>query len=330
MANVVKRKDATSRQWSARLTLLWCTGVLALLVTQLPHPAQVLDALTGSAPSPIGAGSPLAAVQSILLMTAALVTWLIVGWALAVLLVGAIARLPGGPGHRARRLLPRIAPASIGRLVAAAVGVSLMAGTAACAAPGGSSAAGGVPAAVAGADPTTASASAHTGDPDHQGSITIDWPDPTPATSTTPSAPTPSAPTTTAPTTTAPTTTAPTTTASATVSAPPAAEPAATAEAAAAPAPPPTPDPPASDTTASDPPASDPPDGGVESVTVRSGDSLWRIAAHSLGSDATDTDIDNAWRAWYFANQPVIGDDPDQIVPGQSLVAPAPDGQVRS
>lgn len=57
-------------------------------------------------------------------------------------------------------------------------------------------------------------------------------------------------------------------------------------------------------------------------VTVQPGDSLWRIAAHSLGPDASDADIDNAWRAWYFSNRAVIGDDPDSILPGQPLVAP--------
>jgi nucleoid-associated protein YgaU len=65
-------------------------------------------------------------------------------------------------------------------------------------------------------------------------------------------------------------------------------------------------------------------------VTVQPGDSLWRIAADSLSSDATDSDIDNAWRAWYFVNREVIGDDPDVIVAGQSLRAPAPGQQVRS
>ncbi|HEY7815301.1 MAG TPA: LysM domain-containing protein, partial [Nakamurella sp.] len=68
----------------------------------------------------------------------------------------------------------------------------------------------------------------------------------------------------------------------------------------------------------------------VESVTVRPGDSLWLIAARAQGPAASDADIDNAWRAWYFTNQRVIGDDPDRIVPGQSLVVPTSGEQVRS
>ena len=64
-------------------------------------------------------------------------------------------------------------------------------------------------------------------------------------------------------------------------------------------------------------------------VMVQPGDSLWRIAAHSLGPDATDADVDNAWRAWYFVNREVIGDDPDVILPGQDLRAPSASAQVR-
>ena len=64
--------------------------------------------------------------------------------------------------------------------------------------------------------------------------------------------------------------------------------------------------------------------------TVQPGDSLWRIAARTLGPGASDADIDNSWRAWYFTNQQVVGDDPDQIVPGQQLTAPTVAGQVRS
>ena len=138
MANDVKRKDSTAKQWSARLTMLLWVGGLAVLVTQLPPPGQLWAAVSGSAP--VTAPAPLAAVASVLVTTAGLIAWLLVGWAAVVLAVGLIARLPGRSGRRARRLLPRIAPSAVGRLVAAAVGVSLLAGTAACAAPAGASA----------------------------------------------------------------------------------------------------------------------------------------------------------------------------------------------
>jgi len=60
----------------------------------------------------------------------------------------------------------------------------------------------------------------------------------------------------------------------------------------------------------------------TESVIVRGGDSLWSIAAHHLPPNPTDTDIDIAWRAWYFANKDVIGNNPDLIQPGQHLLPP--------
>ena len=64
-------------------------------------------------------------------------------------------------------------------------------------------------------------------------------------------------------------------------------------------------------------------------MTVRTGDSLWSIAANHLrattdGPGVTDEEIDSAWRAWYFVNAQVVGDDPDLIQPGQLLLPPNP------
>jgi nucleoid-associated protein YgaU len=56
------------------------------------------------------------------------------------------------------------------------------------------------------------------------------------------------------------------------------------------------------------------------SATVEPGDSLWVIAARHLPADATDSDIDTTWRAWYSANAEVIGANPDLIIPGQHLL----------
>jgi len=56
------------------------------------------------------------------------------------------------------------------------------------------------------------------------------------------------------------------------------------------------------------------------SVTVQPGDTLWAIAARDLPSDATDAEIDTAWRARYAANVEVIGADPNLIIPGQHLL----------
>lgn len=58
-------------------------------------------------------------------------------------------------------------------------------------------------------------------------------------------------------------------------------------------------------------------------VVVRSGDSLWRIAADHLGQQATASQIGAAWPRWYTANHTAIGADPGLIRPGQHLQAPA-------
>src|SRR5215213_4878136 len=49
--------------------------------------------------------------------------------------------------------------------------------------------------------------------------------------------------------------------------------------------------------------------GGGETYTVKSGDSLSKIGSHH----------GVAWREIYEANKDVIGDDPDKIKPGQTL-----------
>ncbi|WP_217144229.1 transglycosylase family protein [Streptomyces sp. AC627_RSS907] len=47
------------------------------------------------------------------------------------------------------------------------------------------------------------------------------------------------------------------------------------------------------------------------SYTVRSGDSLWGIA--------DSLEIDGGWHSLYAGNKTVVGDDPDHILPGQTL-----------
>ncbi|WP_420121120.1 LysM peptidoglycan-binding domain-containing protein [Nakamurella sp.] len=359
--NQIQRDLIDEAAPSARLTVSACLVTLGALLTQLPGPAEAWATLTGDQPLR-STGDPLAAVQTILLTTAGLLAWLIAGWAVVVLVVGALTRMPGRPGHRARRLLPRIAPATAGRLVLATVGASLIAGTAACAAP--------VAAPAGASDPSSGPAAGQSVDPSGgaaapDGSFTIDWPDPAPGagpssesepglTGSAPSSPGPTPvppPTAIATGSPAPVpttgsasdaTASPTTPAGLTFPAPPgptnattgpapaasspssgsAAQdpPPASVTAAAGPTPQPIAAPPAAPIAPPD--LSDSPEPSVRIVTVQPGDSLWRIAAHSLGPDATDADIDNAWRAWYFGNRQVIGDDPDRIVPGQFLVAP--------
>jgi nucleoid-associated protein YgaU len=61
----------------------------------------------------------------------------------------------------------------------------------------------------------------------------------------------------------------------------------------------------------------------TDSVIVRSGDTLWSIAARHLGPDAPVAEIAAQWPRWFDANREVIGNDPDLILPGQQLRPPA-------
>ncbi len=72
------------------------------------------------------------------------------------------------------------------------------------------------------------------------------------------------------------------------------------------------------------PPVPDWPDGRY--VVVR-GDCLWDVAAADLrartGGDPAAAEVTRAVAAWWTANAAVIGDDPDLLLPGQVLRAPA-------
>ncbi len=60
-------------------------------------------------------------------------------------------------------------------------------------------------------------------------------------------------------------------------------------------------------------------------VVVHRGDTLWSIAAHHLGAQASDAEIARAWPRWFDLNRDLIGDDPDLILPGQILRVPGAD-----
>lgn len=59
-------------------------------------------------------------------------------------------------------------------------------------------------------------------------------------------------------------------------------------------------------------------------VTVRTGDSLWELAADALGPDASPAEVAEHWRRVYRLNRPLVGPDPDLIRPGQQLRLPPP------
>lgn len=68
-----------------------------------------------------------------------------------------------------------------------------------------------------------------------------------------------------------------------------------------------------------------------QQVTVRSGDSLWSIAAQRLfpagcdsGSQSCDSRIQAQWPRWYAANRRLIGADPNLLRPGTTLRVPQP------
>ncbi|MDQ4046964.1 MAG: LysM peptidoglycan-binding domain-containing protein [Actinomycetota bacterium] len=57
-------------------------------------------------------------------------------------------------------------------------------------------------------------------------------------------------------------------------------------------------------------------------LVVRSGDTLWTIAAGHLGPEASDVDIALEWPRWFENNRAIIGSNPNTLLPGQILKAP--------
>ncbi|MBO0899898.1 LysM peptidoglycan-binding domain-containing protein [Cellulomonas sp. zg-ZUI222] len=76
--------------------------------------------------------------------------------------------------------------------------------------------------------------------------------------------------------------------------------------------------------TEEDPQAAVTPAPREEVVVVRAGDTLWGIAARTLGPHASDAAVADEWPRWYAANAATIGPDPDVLQPGQILTVPTP------
>ncbi|SKC35632.1 LysM peptidoglycan-binding domain-containing protein [Krasilnikoviella flava] len=76
------------------------------------------------------------------------------------------------------------------------------------------------------------------------------------------------------------------------------------------------------DGTRADDTRADEADDATTRVVLR-GDTLWDIATRSLGGTPTDAEIVREVTRWHDANRDVVGADPDRILPGQILRAPA-------
>ncbi|UUL77742.1 hypothetical protein NG819_10765 [Pseudarthrobacter sp. Fe7] len=63
--------------------------------------------------------------------------------------------------------------------------------------------------------------------------------------------------------------------------------------------------------------------GEAAAVTVLAGDTLWDIVAAYVGPEASDVDIALEWPRWYAANRELVGGNPNVLLPGQILRAPA-------
>lgn len=59
-----------------------------------------------------------------------------------------------------------------------------------------------------------------------------------------------------------------------------------------------------------------------ENHHVAEGESLWTIARDHLSAEASETQIDAAWRQWYEHNKDLIGSNPSLIHPGTELIPP--------
>jgi nucleoid-associated protein YgaU len=58
-------------------------------------------------------------------------------------------------------------------------------------------------------------------------------------------------------------------------------------------------------------------------VTVHPGDTLWELAARTLGRHTDPESIAKTWPRWWAANRAVIGANPDLLLPGEVLHPPA-------
>ncbi len=120
---------------AARAQFATCLLALVGLALVVPGPASWGSLLSDGASHPAVSPSIGSAVEAAVLVVAGVLVWTLLTWVAVVWLAAIAGSLPGTAGRHGRAVLRRIAPAAAGRIVAAAVGVSLLAGTSACAVP---------------------------------------------------------------------------------------------------------------------------------------------------------------------------------------------------
>jgi LysM domain len=125
----------TSSLRTARAQVAACLLALAGLAVVVPGPASWGSRLSDQASRAAVSSQIGSAVEAAVLVVAGVVVWALLLWVAVVWLAAIAGSLPGPAGRKGRAVLRRIAPAAAGRIVAAAVGVSLLAGTSACAVP---------------------------------------------------------------------------------------------------------------------------------------------------------------------------------------------------
>jgi nucleoid-associated protein YgaU len=259
--------------------------------------AASLTALLLAAPRPSAAVGVLRDAAAVsdptapLVAAVALAAWAVSAWLAVTVLLVLLSRLPGQLGRGGRALAARTAPSAVRRAVELTLGLTVAVGVVA---PSTALAAPLVPS----SGPAVQTSTADRG-------WDLDWP-------STEAAPAPS-----------PAAARQASTAPAPSRAPAADRPAVTpsrphAPAAAA-APPPAPP------AGAPPPAALPAPPRPSAVVVRSGDSLWSLAARSLravGTPPTPSRVAVEWPRWWAANRDAVGDDPDLLLPGTVLRPP--------
>lgn len=293
---------------------------LAVLASQLPSPRATLGSLSGS-----GSATDGDVADAAMLTVASVAVWLLLVWVLLISTVALVGRFPGTVGSAARAALVALAPVAVRNVLLTVVGASVVSGLAGCAtvgagpdsvSPGPAGGAAGTsasvmattaPAAQLRAERLVGIATLRISDRIAVEGSAVRSVGPEPAAGgpvaggRATDGPTSSGATSGGPAT--PSLDWPATAAGSAPSGPSASSaPAVSVD---------WPGPAAHGARAAD-----------RSVVVLRGDSLWSIAARSLPAGADDATVDRTWRAWYAANTPVIGSDPDHLLPGQILVPP--------